>query len=140
MGSFTEQENSLDKMFRGLILFQSLLFMFFMLENINTLDSIDLELPFDLGSANVNFFSLITTIIVVLSVGILASVSIFGAGLNASGSSLLGRALALITLSVLLNFASMYYLNQMAWLGSVLNIFFLVIYGLKGLSLMGGGA
>lgn len=140
MGSFTEQENSLDKMFRGLILFQSLLFMFFILENINTLDNIELELPFSLGSANVNFFSLITTIIVVLSIVILASVSIFGAGLNASGSSLLGRALALITLSVLLNFASLYYLNQLSWLGSVLNIFFLIIYALKGLSLMGGGA
>lgn len=133
-----ESENIFNRMFKFVIAFQSLLFFVFIMENINSLDEIELQLPFGEGTSTVNFYYLIGTILVILAIAILASVSIFGAGLNSTGSSLVGRVLGIITFVIILMFATMYYFNYLGWLGLVVQIFFYLIYGFKLTNIMGG--
>lgn len=133
------EKNVFDKIFKWLIAFQSLLFFIFVMENINTLDYIELQLPFDEGESTVNFYYLVGSILVILAVAVLATVSIFGAGLNDVGSTLIGKILGIMSFIVLLMFATMYYFNYLGWLGLVAQLFFYLIYGFKLTSIMGGG-
>jgi len=132
--------NTFEKIFNFVIMFQTFLFVMFILENINNLDNIQVSMPFDLSGGSVNFFYLIGIIIVLYGVVILASVSIFGAGLNATGSALVGKILGLFVFLTLMMLATMYYFNYLGWLGLVLQIFFYMVYAFKGINLMGGGS
>lgn len=139
MSEENKMENVYERIYRGLILFNSVLFAMFFIENINTLDEIQLELPFDTGETTINFYSFITTIIAIFGIAILASVSIFGAGLNATGSSLIGKMISMLVLYSILSLATLYYFGRLFWIGDVFAIISIMIYGFKGLSIIGGG-
>jgi hypothetical protein len=132
-------ENTFEKIFNFVLMFQTFLFIVFILENINDLTNIEVAMPFDLSGGSVNFFYLVGVVIVLYGVVILASVSIFGAGLNATGSALVGKILGLFVFLTMMMLGTMYYFNQLGWLGLVLQVFFYIVYAFKGVTLMGGG-
>lgn len=128
---------AIEKMFQFVVFFQSFVFVIFFIENINTLDEIQIELP-DGSTDTLNLYSLLTGVIIVMGIVILASISFFGAGINEEGTKTMGKILFFLVVISLLSLGTSYYMVRLGWVGNVIIILTLLIYGLKGIETLGG--
>lgn len=122
------------KIFKQLFSFISfiniILVFMFILENINNLNSIDFNINVN-GTTydfTFNLYSALLIIGAIFILAILASVSIFGLGLNDTGTKLIGKYLSLTIIIALMSVASAYYFLQIGAIGLLFQIFFIVIY------------
>jgi hypothetical protein len=111
------------------------------MENINNLSEIEVE--FDLFSETdvieINLYSIIGAIVIIMLITIVASFSIFGAGINSAGTSLLGKYMSFFAVFALLQLGTAYYVGRLAWFGVLILVIFTIVYGLKGLNLISSG-
>lgn len=129
--------NVINRMFQYVIFLQVFIFIVFFIENINTLNAIELELP-DGSTSTINVYALLGSVIVIMGVMVLASISFFGAGINSEGTRIMGKIVFMLFIEALLSLGTIYYFVHLGWLGNVLTIMFLLVFGLEGIVTLGG--
>lgn len=128
---------SFKKLFEITISIQLVLFLLFILENINRLDEI--VFTFDIGGLTefeLNFYSLLAGMALIFVVAILLSFSIFGGGLNDEGSKSARRYIGFAFCAVLLFVGTNYYIGSFGWIGTVINLFMGIIYALYAIQML----
>ena len=120
----------ISQLFGFVSFLQSILLMLFMLENINTLDSIDYTININgtYETFEFNFYAMIGIIIALYLIVIVASLSIFNSGLNSEGTIAVSRYVAMFSLFAVLSVGSSYYILLLGNLGIIIDIIFLLIY------------
>jgi len=115
----------IKKLYSGVVLFQVILFFFFILENIDTLDNIAIEYDWGNGSEtyNLNFYGLLAFIAGMLVIALLASIAF-----NDVGTSTLLRYFGFFTQTLLLSIGSSYYLGYLGYIGNVFVVLIGIVY------------
>lgn len=132
-------KNLFDKMFDFVVFAQIFMFFMFLLQNIYTLDNVVIETTELEGSTEeftFNFYTVMATIVAIMVLAIVASLNIFGGGLNATGSSLMAKYLGMFAMVGILFVGSAYYFLPMGVLGVILTIMFGMVYAFKFISLL----
>lgn len=121
---------TIKEIFEFVFFIQLTMFIAFIVLNLDNLNEVDLEYSLN-GSTEeftLNLYSLLSVVLGIVMLGIIASISFFGGGLNEQGSKLLIKYLAIILLITLLQIGSLYYLLPLGTVGFVLNLLFLLVH------------
>lgn len=134
----TTKMKTLKKAFEFVFYIHMFMLLLFILENINDLSNITIQygLSEDIQVVEINLYNLLGTMFVLMIIGIVLSINIFGGGLNSSGSQLAARYIVLGFMAILMFIGSSYYLLSLGWVGVVMQMFMAIIYAMKGLSIM----
>lgn len=118
------------KLFQFVLFVNTILLFIFIMENINNLDAIEFDIVVsgETFSFSLNLYQTLLIIGILFIVIILASINVFGLGLNTEGTKAIAKYLSLTGIIAVLTIASAYYLLQIGLLGLIFQLFMLVIY------------
>ncbi len=119
----------IKQLFEFVIFVQTIMFLLFIILNINNLNDIIVGMVIEGNNEefSVNFYSILIVVGALMLLGIVASLNLFGGGLNEEGSRLLMRYLSFFLFIALLFTGSMYFLFPLGVLGVILNILFVIV-------------
>lgn len=134
----------IKKLYDFIMFFQICLFFLYFLENLYTLDSIPLTFDYSdesttYSSETLNFYSLIGVVVAIMMLGIIASMSFFGSGLNSEGTRLTIYYLSTFALYSVLFISTHYFMAPLGTMGSIVETFIVGIYAIYLLINVGGG-
>lgn len=117
-------------LFEFVITTQIIVFVVFLIENINTMDNvtIELELMGETSEFTLNLYGLLGIIAFVFVIALIGSVSIFGLGLNSEGTRTIVKYLAYVLIYILSSISFSYYLGALGEFYGFLEILFILIY------------
>lgn len=118
------------KLFNALIFIQFVLFGFYILQNIDSLDNIEYDIEI-LGTQmqfEINFYSILAVITVFFGLLFLISINILDSGLNETGTQNSGRYISFAFLVSVLTLTNSYYILQFGTVGLIVEIFILIVY------------
>jgi hypothetical protein len=133
------EQNLFDRMFDFVVFAQVFMFFMFLLQNIYTLDNVVIETTEFEGTTTeftFNFYSVMATIVAIMVMAIVASLNIFGGGLNSTGSSLFAKYSAMFAITGIFLVGSLYYLLPMGVFGVIIIIMIGMVYAFKFVSLL----
>ena len=122
--------NVIRRIFSFVITIQIVLFLFFLIENINNLDNIPFVFVFagDSFSFSLNIYSAFLFIGTIFIVVIVAGINIFGGGLNSQGTKTMSKYMGLIAILLVLGIGSSFYILALGQIGFFIDLIIILIY------------
>lgn len=128
----------IKQLYSFVIFIQIVLTFLFILENVNNLDEI--EYSFAIGedefSFTLNIYTALLVIAIVCGIVMLASINVFGGGLNTEGTKTLSKFVSMIALLGVLSLGTSYYLLSITTIGLIMNLFIIMVYVLQAFNML----
>lgn len=126
----------INNVFSFIITIQSVLFLFFLIENINNLDNIPFIFVFagDTFSFTINIYSAFLFIATIFTVVLIAGINIFGGGLNSQGTKTMSKYMGLIAVLLVLGIGSSFYILALGQIGFFIDLIIILVYVLYSFS------
>lgn len=123
----------IKKIYNAVLSVQTILLFMFLIQNINTLDSVNFA--FSLNSSSngftLNMYSLLAVLAVIFTVIILAGLNIFSVGLNETSTANVAKYVAYLIFFALFNLTTAFYILPFGWVGLMFQILIVLVYFLR---------
>ena len=132
----------IKKLYDFILTIQIVLLFIFIVINYANLDAVDFSINLDgaIYEFTLNMYIVVGIIGVLFLIIILSSISIFGAGLNDTGSQNIGKYLSLSALLGFFTLISSYFILPFGYFGVMAQLFCIIIYVLYAIETLNGNS
>lgn len=132
--------SSIRKMYNFVVFFQMIMLFLFIILNINSLDNITYQIIINEETYDFefSFYTMLIIVSIILTVSILASLSLFGSGLNDEGTRSITKLMSIFSLLFILNVGSAYFLTAIGLIGVIMLLFMDVVFIINTIESMAG--
>lgn len=120
----------IKKIYSITVFIEFVLFLFFILENINNLSDIEFQLILggETHDLNINIYSVFSILGILFTFVILSSLNLFGISINEYGTKMIGKYLGITALFIMLSMGLAYYIYPLGSIGLVVQLLTLVVF------------
>lgn len=122
--------NMMRNVFNFVILFQVITFFIFLVDNINTLSSI--EYTFDFGGTpytlDLDLYAFLVLLGIIFAVTLIASISILGIGFNDEGTKTITKYLSFIIMYILFSISLAFYFTYLGVGFAIIEFLIVIVY------------